>query len=42
LSRPTQGFVKPAEGIGVAARRVHTADELADARRGTFIEPALD
>ncbi len=25
--------------MGVAARRVHTADELADARRGAFIEP---
>ncbi len=33
------GFVKLAEGMGVAARRVHTADELADARRGAFIEP---
>jgi acetolactate synthase-1/2/3 large subunit len=39
LSRPTQGFVKLAEDIGVAPRRVHTADELALARRGTLIEP---
>ena len=39
LSRPTPGFVELAEDIGVAARRVHTADELAHARRGAVIEP---
>jgi hypothetical protein len=39
LSRPTPSFVKLAEGMGVAARRVHSAEELADARRGAFIEP---
>jgi|HubBroStandDraft_3_1064219.scaffolds.fasta_scaffold28314_2 hypothetical protein len=34
----SQSFVKPAERIRGAARRVHSADELADARRGAFIE----
>jgi acetolactate synthase I/II/III large subunit len=34
----SQSFVKPAESMGAAARRVHSADELADARRGAFIE----
>jgi acetolactate synthase-1/2/3 large subunit len=38
LSRPTQSFVKHAERMGGAARRVHSAEELADARRGAFIE----
>jgi acetolactate synthase I/II/III large subunit len=38
LSRPTQSFVKPAESMGGAARRVHSAEEVADARRGAFIE----
>ena len=38
LSRPTQSFVKPAESMGGAARRVHSAEELADARRRAFIE----
>ncbi len=38
LSRPTQSFVKPAESMGGAARRVHSAEELADAHRGAFIE----
>ena len=36
---PTPGVVKLAEDLGVAARRVHTADELAHARRGAVIEP---
>jgi acetolactate synthase I/II/III large subunit len=39
LSPPTQGVVEPAEGMGVTARRVHTADELAHAHRGALIEP---
>jgi acetolactate synthase-1/2/3 large subunit len=32
-------FVKLAEGMGVPARRVHTAEELADALRDAFAEP---
>jgi acetolactate synthase-1/2/3 large subunit len=39
LSRPTMDFVKIAEGLGVPARRVRTAEELADALRGAFAEP---
>ncbi len=38
LSRPTIDFVKLAEGMGVPARRVRTAEELADALRGAFAE----
>ena len=36
---PPSGVVKLAEDIGVAPRRVHTADELAHARRGAVIQP---
>jgi acetolactate synthase I/II/III large subunit len=39
LSRPTMDFVKLAEGMGVPARRVRTAEEFADALRGAFAEP---
>jgi len=39
LSRPTMDFVKIAEGMGVPARRVRTAEEFADALRGAFAEP---
>jgi acetolactate synthase I/II/III large subunit len=39
LSRPTMDFVKIAEGMGVPARRVTTAEELADALRAAFAEP---
>jgi acetolactate synthase-1/2/3 large subunit len=39
LSRPSMDFVKIAEGMGVPARRVNTAEELADALRGAFNEP---
>ncbi len=39
LSRPTMDFVKIAEGMGVPARRVCTAEELADALRAAFAEP---
>jgi acetolactate synthase I/II/III large subunit len=39
LSRPTMDFVKTAEGMGVPARRVSTAEELADALRDAFAEP---
>ena len=39
LSRPTMDFVKLAEGMGVPARRVRTAEELADALRGALAEP---
>jgi acetolactate synthase-1/2/3 large subunit len=39
LSRPTMDFVKLAEGMGVPARRVRTAEELADALRDTFAKP---
>jgi acetolactate synthase-1/2/3 large subunit len=38
LSRPTMDFVKLAEGLGVPARRVSTAEEFADALRGAFAE----
>ncbi|OBF87958.1 hypothetical protein A5791_18765 [Mycobacterium sp. 852002-51163_SCH5372311] len=39
LSRPTMDFVKIAEGLGVPARRVSTAEEFADALRAAFAEP---
>ncbi len=39
LSRPTMDFVKISEGMGVPARRVSTAEELADALRAAFAEP---
>lgn len=39
LSRPTMDFVKIAEGMGVPARQVRTAEELADALRSAFAEP---
>jgi acetolactate synthase-1/2/3 large subunit len=39
LSRPSMDFGKIAEGMGVPARRVSTAEELADALRGAFSEP---
>ncbi|OBA84426.1 hypothetical protein A9W99_00705 [Mycobacterium sp. 1164966.3] len=39
LSRPTMDFVKIAEGMGVPARRVSTAEEFADALRAAFAEP---
>jgi acetolactate synthase I/II/III large subunit len=39
LSRPTMDFVKIAEGLGVPARRVTTAEELVDALRAAFAEP---
>src|ERR1700728_2291384 len=39
LSRPTMDFVKIAEGMGVPARRVSTAEELADALREALSEP---
>lgn len=39
LSRPTMDFVKIAEGMGVPARRVATAEEFADALRAAFAEP---
>lgn len=39
ISRPTLDFVKIAEGMGVPARRVSTADEFADALRWAFTEP---
>ncbi|MDR3656063.1 MAG: acetolactate synthase large subunit [Mycobacterium sp.] len=38
LSRPTMDFVKIAEGMGVPARRVTTAEEFADALRWGFGE----
>ena len=38
LSRPTMDFVKIAEGMGVPARRVSTAEEFADALRWGFSE----
>jgi hypothetical protein len=38
-SRPTPSFVRPAEDMGFAVRRVHSPEDLADARRGAaFIE----
>lgn len=39
LSRPTMDFVRIAEGMGVPARRVATAEEFADALRAAFAEP---
>src|SRR5262249_25582228 len=39
LPRPTMDFVKIAEGMGVPARRVGTAEEFADALRAAFAEP---
>jgi acetolactate synthase I/II/III large subunit len=39
LSRPTMDFVKIAEGMGVPARRVGTAEEFADALRAALAEP---
>jgi acetolactate synthase-1/2/3 large subunit len=39
LSRPAMDFVKVAEGMGVPARRVTTAEELAGALRTAFAEP---
>ncbi|MGB8390804.1 acetolactate synthase large subunit [Mycobacterium sp.] len=39
LSRPALDFVKIAEGMGVPARRVTTAEELADALHAAFVEP---
>jgi acetolactate synthase-1/2/3 large subunit len=39
LSRPTMDFVKIAEGMGVPARRVTSAEEFADALRAAFAEP---
>ena len=39
LSRPRMDFVKIAEGMGVPARRVTTAEEFADALRTAFAEP---
>jgi acetolactate synthase-1/2/3 large subunit len=39
LSRPSMDFVKIAEGLGVPARRVITAEEFADALRTAFAEP---
>jgi acetolactate synthase-1/2/3 large subunit len=39
LSRPRMDFVKIAEGMGVPARRVTTAQEFADALRTAFAEP---
>jgi acetolactate synthase-1/2/3 large subunit len=39
LSRPAMDFVKIAEGMGVPARRVHTAEEFADALRAALAEP---
>ncbi len=39
LGDPALDFVKIAEGMGVPARRVHTAEELAAALREAFTEP---
>ncbi|OBI53430.1 hypothetical protein A5707_11655 [Mycobacterium kyorinense] len=39
LTGPRMDFVKIAEGMGVPARRVGTAEELADALRASFAEP---
>lgn len=39
LTRPAMDFVKLAEGMGVPARRVATAEELAGALRAAFDEP---
>ena len=40
LARPTIDFVKIAEGMGVPARRVTTAEEFAAALGEAFAEPA--
>ncbi len=39
LTRPAMNFVRLAEGMGVPARRVETAEEFADALRVAFAEP---
>jgi acetolactate synthase I/II/III large subunit len=39
LSRPRMDFVKIAEGMGVPARQVTTAEEFADALRTAFAQP---
>jgi acetolactate synthase I/II/III large subunit len=39
LTRPAMDFVKLAEGMGVPARRVTTAEDFADALRAAFAEP---
>jgi acetolactate synthase-1/2/3 large subunit len=39
LTRPTMDFVKIAEGMGVPARRVGTAEDFAEALRAAFAEP---
>lgn len=39
LTSPTMDFVKMAEGMGVPASRVHTAEDLAAALRWAFDEP---
>ena len=39
LTNPTMDFVKVAEGMGVPARRVGTAEELAEALQWAFGEP---
>jgi acetolactate synthase-1/2/3 large subunit len=39
LTHPAMDFVKLAEGMGVPARRVTTAEEFADALRAAFAEP---
>jgi acetolactate synthase I/II/III large subunit len=39
LGRPTLDFAKIAEGMGVAARRATTAEELASALKDAFAEP---
>jgi acetolactate synthase I/II/III large subunit len=39
ISRPAMDFVKIAEGMGVPARRVDTAENFADALRSAFAEP---
>jgi acetolactate synthase I/II/III large subunit len=39
LSRPAIDFVKIADGMGVSARRVTTAEEFADALRAAFDQP---
>ena len=39
LTSPTMDFVRIAEGMGVPARRVGTAEDLADALQWAFGEP---
>jgi acetolactate synthase-1/2/3 large subunit len=39
LTRPTIDFVQLAEGMGVPARRVSTAEDFAEALRAAFAEP---